>query len=162
MDPKDIFDIVKGKFGDRVGEADLEGKEPSLPVKAEAIQEVCQFLRDEERLKFDYLNCLSGVDRKDHLAVAYHLESLQHKHAVALKVEDVDREDPKVPSVSGIWGGADWHEREAYDLVGIVFEGHPNLVRILCAEDWEGHPLRKDYQSPETYHGVPNQPEYMD
>lgn len=161
MEAKEIFEILQEKFGDRILETDLEGKEPSLKIHPVAIGEVCLFARDDPRLRFDYLACLSGVDHKTSLGVAYHLDSIEHGHRIALKVE-LDREDPKVPTVSAIWPTANWHEREAYDLVGIHFEGHPNLVRILCAEDWVGHPLRKDYEFPKEYHGIPGDIEYMD
>ncbi len=73
---------------------------------------------------------------------------------LVLKV-DLSRENPVVDSLTSVWRGANWHEREAFDLVGIQFTGHPNLVRILCAEDWVGHPLRKDYDYPTEYHGIP-------
>lgn len=94
------------------------------------------------------------------MEVVYHLYSYSLKHWCKLKVKTARWKDgvvgelPEVPSVSQVWGIADWHEREAFDLVGIHFTNHPNLRRILCPEDWEGHPLRKDYEFPLEYHGV--------
>ena len=118
--------------------------------------------RDDERLGFDYLPCLSGVDMKDSFTIAYHLESIEKGGLLCLKVEGIDREDPKVPSISMVWPTANWHEREVFDLFGVVFKDHPDLKRILCAEDWVGHPLRRDYEFPTEYHGIPCEIEYMD
>ena len=104
--------------------------------------------------------CLSGVDYKDpkneddRLEVVYHLYSMLKKHKLILKVE-LSRDDPKVPTVENVWGIANWHEREAYDMYGIQFEGHSDLRRILCPDDWVDYPLRKDYVEPETYRGMP-------
>ncbi|MCA8940512.1 MAG: NADH-quinone oxidoreductase subunit C, partial [Planctomycetes bacterium] len=86
--------------------------------------------------------------------VAYHLTNVEHKHWACIKVF-VDRDNAVVDSIYDLLPGVDWHEREAFDLLGIRFRGHPNMRRILCAEDWEGFPLRKDYKFPETYHGLP-------
>ena len=94
------------------------------------------------------------------MQVVYHLSSIEHKHTLVLKVK-VDRwkngEEgslPEVPSVAGIWRTADWHEREVYDLSGVLFTDHPNMKRILCPDDWVGYPLRKDYEMPLEYHGI--------
>jgi NADH-quinone oxidoreductase subunit C len=87
--------------------------------------------------------------------VLYCLDSTTQRHRLLLKVK-LPRDAPRLPSLEGIWKAADWHEREAFDLMGVVFDGHHNLVRILCAEDWEGHALRKDYVIPERYHGIKN------
>lgn len=102
-------------------------------------------LRDHEELRCDYLRNLSGVDQETHLEVAYHLLSLTHKREYCVKVK-TDRDQPSIPSVTPIWATADWNEREVYDLLGIDFPGHPNLVRIMMPDDWVGHPLRKDYE----------------
>ncbi|KRE41745.1 hypothetical protein ASG85_33825 [Paenibacillus sp. Soil724D2] len=102
-------------------------------------------LRDHEELRCNYLRNLSGVDQETHLEVAYHLLSLTHKHEYCVKVK-TDREQPSIPSVAPVWATADWNEREVYDLLGIDFPGHPNLVRIMMPDDWVGHPLRKDYE----------------
>ena len=93
------------------------------------------------------------MDLGENVGVVYHLYSMKHKHKLVLKVV-APKTDPKVPSVEKIWRSADWHEREAYDLIGIQFVGHHNLIRILCPYDWEGHSLRKDYVAPENYHGM--------
>jgi len=98
--------------------------------------------------------CLSGIDDGAKLGVVYNLHSMVHNHKITLKVELEDRETPRVPTVATLFGTADWHEREAYDMIGIVFEGHPDLRRILCPDDWEGYPLRKDYKVQQTYRGL--------
>ncbi|MDI6782672.1 MAG: NADH-quinone oxidoreductase subunit C [bacterium] len=116
----------------------------AIIVPANSIYAVCVYLQETSDLVFDSLLCLSGVDRGENLEVVYHLYSMIHGHKVTLKAQ-TPRTDPKVPTVSTLWRTADWHEREAYDLFGIVFLGHPDLRRILMPEDWNGYPLRKDY-----------------
>jgi NADH-quinone oxidoreductase subunit C len=144
-------------------------------VAPRGLLEVCQYLKSAPYLRFDMLSDLTVVDYfepdakkaakvtwQPHLEVVYHLWSVPHKVSLVLKVilprwkDDQAGELPEVPSVSGIWRTADWHEREAYDLCGVRFTGHPNLRRILCPEDWVGHPLRKDYEMPLEYHGIRN------
>ncbi len=100
--------------------------------------------------------CLSGVhyQKENELGVTYHLDSTIHGHKLVMKVR-VPEEEPVVPSVESLWKTANWHEREAWDMVGVIFDEHPNHKRILCAEDWEGHPLRKDYVQQEYYQGMP-------
>lgn len=159
--------------GEKILELVTTAKDPWIRVAPAAIREVCQYLRDDPSTEFDTINDLCGVDyletdpkKKDpatpHIEVVYHLYSYTHKHYAKLKVElprwrnDVVGQLPQVPSVAGVWAVADWHEREAYDLVGIEFLDHPNPRRILCPEDWVGHPLRKDYEFPLEYHGIRN------
>ena len=102
--------------------------------------------------------CLSGADYPpDRIEVVYHLYSQTHGRSLVTKVQ-LDRNDPKVPSIESVWRMADWHERECYDMFGVVFENHPDLRRILLPFDWEGFPLRKDYVYPDTYRGVTNKP----
>ena len=174
MTPQDIHQSLSKQFGDEVILAlNSEAKDPWIEVAADSIVEVCSFLKTDDSLKFDMLCDLSGVDYLEtdeklakkfpyepHLEVVYHLLSIPHNHKITIKVKlprwqgDKEGELPEVPSVAGVWGIADWHEREAFDLVGINFTGHPNPVRILCPDDWVGHPLRKDYEFPLEYHGV--------
>lgn len=155
MDIKDIYNLLKSVFEEGIGEPVTDKPvDPFMIIDAKKINGVCLFLRDEERLQFDYLSCLSGVDfDKDNLAVVYHLYSFAQNHKLVIKAV-VPKSEPNVPTVSDIWAAAEWHEREAYDLVGINFENHPDLRRILCPEDWEGHPLRKDFKVPEFYNGM--------
>lgn len=155
MTPQEIHQKLQSKFGDAILESNFEAFDPWLRIKPEATAEVSKFLKDDPDLKFDSLMCLSGMDygADAELGVVYNLFSMTHRHKITLRV-NVPRDNPKVPSVEQIWRTADWHEREAYDLFGIVFEGHRDLRRILCPDDWEGYPLRKDYVVQEYYHGI--------
>lgn len=113
-----------------------------IELQAKELQDACRFLRDSDASRFDLLVSVSGVDWKDRLEVVYHLYSTHTFERLCLKATAIDG---KLPSLMPVWHGADWHERETYDLFGIIFEGHPNLTRILMPSDWIGHPLRKDY-----------------
>ncbi len=128
--------------------------DPVLLVPVESLFTIAEQLKDTNDLAFDFLKCLSGVDKGDTLQVVYHLYSMRNRHHLAMRVV-VPKDNPAVPTLSKIWPAADWHEREAYDLVGIIFNNHPDPRRILCPDDWEGHPLRKDYKPPEEFHGIP-------
>jgi NADH-quinone oxidoreductase subunit C len=174
MTAEEIRDLLLEEFGEsKITGNNMEAIDPWIEVAADSIADVCQFLKSDERTQFDHLNCLSGVDyfepdekkakkftHDPHIEVVYHLTSYSVKHKITIKVllsrwqDDESGKLPEIPTVTGIWKIADWHERETYDLVGINFIGHPNLVRILCAEDWVGHPLRKDYEFPLEYHGI--------
>ena len=154
MDAQAIFDTLKGKFGDAVVELQSEGFSPAFVVVAPAaVKEVSRFLKEDPNLSFDVLMCLSGVDYKEKYAVAYHLHSLKNRHAIGMKVF-LPRETPSLPTVDDVWPAANFQEREVFDLFGIAFEGSKDLRRILLPEDWEGHPLRKDYKYPDSYHGI--------
>jgi NADH-quinone oxidoreductase subunit C len=115
-------------------------------VPRELLLDVCRFIATDPEFSLDYLSFVTGVDRpeRNQIEVVYHLFSMEKRHDILLKVR-VPRDDPRVPTVSAIWAGANWHEREYYDLLGIVFEGHSDLRRIMMTEDWVGFPLRKDY-----------------
>ena len=154
MTAQEIYDIIKSQFGDAVLEVKIEGaRDPFIKIQPEKIKEVAEYVRADERLQFDYLMCLSGVDYKGKLGVTYNLFSMVLRHKIVLKVE-VPTETPNVPSIESVWKSANWHEREAFDMYGINFIGHPDMRRILCPDDWEGFPLRKDYQVPEFYNGM--------
>lgn len=105
-------------------------------------------LRNDAGLQFDYLFCLTAVDWKTHLSVVYHLSSTTLNHTVVVKAKISDRENAAIDSVSGIWRTAEFHELEAYDLMGIRFNHHPGLRRLFLTDDWKGWPLRKDYEDP--------------
>jgi NADH-quinone oxidoreductase subunit C len=155
MIPQEIAETLKTRFGDAIVEATLDGViDPFIAVAPDKIRDVALFLRDNEQTQFDSLMCLSGVDYTGgKLGVVYHLHSMPRGHKITLKVH-VTAENPHCQSVESVWKTANWHEREAFDLIGIVFEGHPDLRRILLPYDWEGHPLRKDYSVPEYYNGM--------
>jgi NADH-quinone oxidoreductase subunit C len=116
-----------------------------LVVNGDALLKVARYLRDTDDLKLDYLNYITAVDYFSYFEVVYQLTSTVHNHTIVLKTRCYDREKPSVPSVVSLWQGADFQEREIYDLMGIGFTGHPNLKRILLWEGFRGHPLRKDY-----------------
>ncbi len=150
----EIFELLKNEFGDEIISLTEDvTNEAFIIIKPERIVEIALFLRDEKELLFDYMVNLSGLDYPKNFTVVYHLYSLKHKHRIVLKVE-LDKEKPNIQSVERVWKTANWHEREAYDMFGIIFDNHPFLVRILSPYDWVGHPLRKDYKEPEYYHGI--------
>lgn len=156
-EPHEIaYGIIKEEFGDAISDLDNNPTMPFFSVLDNAMwPAIGYFMREDNRLKFNYMACLSGVDYNDgRLGVVYNLESLGvHNHRLAVKTF-CTKDNCTIPSVAEIWLTANWHEREAYDMYGIVFEGHPDHRRILCPDDWEGFPLRKDYQVQETYHGI--------
>ena len=125
-------------------------------VTPEIWLDVATYIKENPDFAFDYLMCITSYDKGDSksFGVAYNLYSLKNRHYIECRVE-IDSDTVKVPSVTSLWKAADWHEREAYDMMGIEFEGHPDLKRILLPHDWEGHPLRKDYKEAEYYHGLP-------
>jgi NADH-quinone oxidoreductase subunit C len=157
-----IKNIITEKFGaDAVLKEDTAFLQPQLTVHKDFLIRVCRELHFNPQLYFDFLSCVTGIDNgpeKGTMEVLYHLYSIPFNHHFVLKVElqrnKKDEELPVVPSVTSIWKSADWHEREIYDMLGIKFEGHPDLRRILLPADWEGSPLRKDYQLQDYYHGI--------
>lgn len=172
MKPEEIHQKLVERFGaEAIVALQTQTKDPWIEVAPARIADVCRFLHDDPALAFDGLNDLCGVDylemdpkkknpAEPRIEVVYHLYSYSQKHWLKVKVKlprwqgGVAGKIPQLDSVAGIWAIADWHERETYDLMGIEFRNHPNLKRILCPEDWEGHPLRKDYEFPLEYHGV--------
>lgn len=137
---------IKEKFGQSILDTVIFRDEATHLVKKAGLIEICNFLKDDPALQFNFLSDIAGADyfpKKPRFEVVYHLYSIPKKHRLRLKV--TVGEDETVPSVTSIWKSADWAEREAYDMFGIVFEGHPNLKRIYMPEEWEGFPLRKDY-----------------
>jgi NADH-quinone oxidoreductase subunit C len=141
-----ILKILKERFAKSILEVAEFGGESTIIVRKEDIVPICQFLRDDPELSFNFLSDLCAVDwleRKPRFDVAYNLYSIEKNHRVRLKVKVDDGE--AIPSVTPIWSTANWHEREVFDMFGIKFEGHPDLRRILMPEDWEGHPLRKNF-----------------
>ena len=137
---KEIASQIEEKFPGSVEES----SEDSLVVKSDSLLSVAAFLKDGDNLKFDYFNYVTAVDYFSYFEVVYQLTSLEHNHTIIIKTR-CDRDNPAVPSVVGLWQGADFQEREIYDLMGITFEGHPNMKRIFLWEGFQGHPLRKDY-----------------
>jgi len=153
---QEIYAKLSSKFGDKILEFMEEGTQNlTAVVDAGSVAKIITYLRDDESLQFDSLMNLAGHDAgaEEELSVIYHLYSTELKQYITLKTF-TSREEPSVASVSEIHRTADWHEREAFDLYGIIFEGHPDLKRILMEDDWEGFPLRKDYVPAEFYRGM--------
>jgi NADH-quinone oxidoreductase subunit C len=123
----------------------VESGPDSLLVKGESLLEIAGYLKTTPGLDFDYLTAITAVDYLDYFEVIYQLTSLKHNHRLVVKARCYERENPSLPSVVSLWRGADFQEREIYDLMGITFDGHPNLKRIVLWEGFQGHPLRKDY-----------------
>lgn len=155
MEPSQIAERVTAKFPSEVVGTEEYGGQVSLILRKDGMRGVFEYLRDDPELSMDFLKDLCGVDhhgkRDMRFQVVYHLYSIRHAHSLRVKV-NVSEDDCSVDSVVPLWRGADWPERECYDLYGISFAGHPDLRRILMPDEWEGHPLRKDYplKGPET------------
>ena len=144
-----VLQRLREQFGEALREVKVWRNETTVVLSPQDLVRVCRFLRDDPDLAFDLLSDVTAVDRlqlpqsSPRFEVVYHMYSLQHWRRLRLKVRVDDRE--AIPTVTGVWETANWHEREVYDLFGVPFEGHPDLRRILMPDDWEGHPLRKDY-----------------
>jgi NADH-quinone oxidoreductase subunit C len=155
MTPQEIHDRLKTQLGEAIVDFKADAiTEPWIRIDPHHTKEIGLFLRDTPELQFDSLMCLSGVDNNDGtLSTVYHLYSIPHKHRLVLKAI-VTKDNPQTQSVEAVWKTANWHERESFDLLGIIYTEHPDLRRILCPYDWEGHPLRRDYKPPEFYNGM--------
>jgi NADH-quinone oxidoreductase subunit C len=155
MSPQQVFELLKKRFGGAVLAWDGENSIPAkIEVLPDSLHEVAAFLKNTGDLEYDQLMCLTGQDLGNELSVVLNLFSTKHHAAITLEAK-VTREHPELDSVSDLYATANWHEREAYDMVGVVFTGHPNMKRILLPDDWEGYPLRKDYKPADSWHGMP-------
>ena len=128
-------------FPDTISEA----SDHTVLVKSESLFKVAEYLKSSPEFDFDYLTHITAVDYYDYFELIYQLTSLGNNHSLVLKTRCYGRDNPTLPSLIGLWRGADYQEREIHDLMGITFEGHPNLKPIVLWEGFEGHPLRKDY-----------------
>ena len=151
MDPLQIAKLIEEQFAGQVLGTTMYAGQVGVMIKKDKIKDICQYLHDEPGLKMDHLADLTAVDYSRYpgdngprFEVVYNLISTEYRHRIRLKVR-VPEEDPRIDTVSAVWHTANWHERETFDLMGIKFDGHPDLRRILLPEDWEGHPLRKEY-----------------
>jgi NADH-quinone oxidoreductase subunit C len=151
----EIQQRLAAKFGERIGALSPANKDPFLVIAAGDLVEICRFAKEDEELAFDCLMNLSSVDwpKKNQIEVVYHLWSYSKRHAFVLKVL-LDRAQPRIASVESVWKSADWLEREQFDLMGVQFEGHPDLRRIMMPDDWVGNPLRKDYAEQPQWHNI--------
>jgi NADH-quinone oxidoreductase subunit C len=168
----EITEHVQKLFPDAIVRKEENVIQPFLVINKDFLVEVCDFLLKTEGFYYDFLSCLTAIDNgvaKDSMEVIYHLYSIPYHRSLVLKVElprafSEERKAefimhengflPFLPSVCAVWKTANWHEREAFDLIGIWFEGHPDLRRILLPADWQGFPLRKDYTNMDAYHGI--------
>lgn len=157
--PEEILRLLQQHFAGNLLESTAGGLHPHVQIKAEGLIAVCRFLKEEPSLRFDLLRCISTVDwpQNNVIELSYDLLSIHFAHTFAVKLT-VDRARPEVESVSMIWPAAGWHEREAFDLMGVLFRNHPDARRILMPDDWTGHPLRKDYRDLVEYHGLKVKP----
>lgn len=151
MDPEQIAKTIEERFPGEVLATATHARQVGVSVKPEKIVDICRFLHDEPSIRMDHLADLTAVDYstypgdKGHrFEVVYNMISTSLHHRIRLKAR-VPEDNPRIDTVTPVWHTAKWHERETYDLMGIIFSGHPDLRRILLAEDWEGHPLRKEY-----------------
>jgi NADH-quinone oxidoreductase subunit C len=148
LEPTEIAEKIKENFPDDVVEVTNFRNQVSVIVKKDRILKICGYLHDEPTLCFDHLQDLCGVDyhgkKEPRFEVVYNLYSVRYRHKIRLRAQ-VPADAPSIKTVTSIWAGANWHERECFDMFGIIFKEHPDPRRILLPEDWEGHPLRKDY-----------------
>ena len=148
--------LVASQFPSAIKGEKQEAWPSILTIDEKDLVQVCQFLHEHQETYFDSLSCITGIDNgveSGTMEVIYTLYSIPYDIQLSVSVV-LDRENPSVDSLCSIWRGANWHEREAYDLLGILFNNHPDLRRILLPNDWEGYPLRKDYEEQEMYHGI--------
>ncbi len=136
---------VARQITERYPGAVIETADTAILINSEPLLDVATFLRDTPELEFDYLAHITAVDYYDYFEVIYQLVSIKHNHSLLLKTRCYGRDNLSLPSVVSLWQGADYQEREIYDLMGITFNGHPNMKRIVLWQGFEGHPLRKDY-----------------
>jgi len=153
MNQENILNILRERFPRSVVEME-EMPDNYIPLLPDNWFEIATLLQENPDLQFDSLQCITGIDlAEDLLEVRYNLHSMVHLHKIEIRIS-VPKDKPKIPSVEKIWRVGDWFERETYDMYGIVFDGHRDHRRILLPDDWEGWPLRKDYETQETYHGI--------
>jgi NADH-quinone oxidoreductase subunit C len=161
MTPAEIYELSRAQFGEAVRDLHADpkkDKDPWFVCEVASLIQLATWLRDEPIMAFDSLECLTGTDypalRTGEIHVALHLWSYSRRHRAVMKVL-LPRDAPTMPTLARIWPVAIWQERECFDLLGVRFEGHPDLRRILLPDDWVGHPLRKDFVEASHYHGIP-------
>lgn len=150
MTRSEILKAIQDKF------PDVEAKEDELNVESiivpsDHLVDIARFLKSEPSIDMDYNMTITAADWLERVDVIYYFMSYTLQHIVALKVQ-LPNDGLRVKTISDLWASADWFEREVYDLFGVVFEGHPDLRRIMLPADWEGHPLRKGFQHPNLVH----------
>ena len=154
MNHSEIQSLIEEKFPNSlIVNENLQGNQ--IEIDGQFWKDIATFLKNDPKLLFDQLECITGIDTGDEgpLQSRYNLHSMELRHKIEVVIS-LDRDNPSLESIEQIWRIGDWFERETYDMFGIVYEGHRDLRRILCPDDWEGWPLRKDYELQETYHGI--------
>ena len=147
LDSAGVHARIRDRFGDAIGELVGSGRDASCTVEPSRIAEVCRFLKEDAALQFNMAPYVTAVDylgQEPRFEVVYHLLSIPRKERVRIKTK-LDGSSPAIESVTSVWPSANFYEREVFDLFGVRFSGHPNLKRIMMPDNWEGHPLRKDY-----------------
>jgi NADH-quinone oxidoreductase subunit C len=160
MTPQEIHSRLAARLGDAVGPLAETKRETFFTVRKDVLVEACRFLKEDPALALEALDDLTALDwpQRNVIELVLHLFSYRLRHGVVVKVE-LDRAAPSAPTLSAVWRAAEWFEREVFDLFGVNFEGHPDLRRIMLPDDWEGHPLRKDYREAGGWHGISNERE---
>jgi len=136
---------VARQITERLPGAVIEASDTAVLISSNSLPDVAAFLKDTPGLEFDYLNHITAIDYYQYFEVVYQFTSIKHNHSIMLKTRCYGRDNPSLPSVVSLWKSADYQEREVFDLMGIRFEGHPNMKRIVLWQGFQGHPLRKDY-----------------
>jgi len=136
---------VARQITERLPGAVIEASDTAVLISGNSLPDVAAFLKDTPGLEFDYLNHITAIDYYQYFEVVYQFTSIEHNHSIMLKTRCYGRDNPSLPSVVSLWKSADYQEREVFDLMGIRFEGHPNMKRIVLWQGFQGHPLRKDY-----------------
>ncbi len=157
---KPAAESAKSNFGEKIIDIQAVSSDVVLKIQPAAWKEIHAFLKSEG---FDMLVSISAVDwiKENIMWIVSHLSDTNKQRRISVKT-DVPRDAARVDSLASLWRAADWHERECFDLSGVSFAGHPDLRRILCPDDWEGHALRKDYKAPDFYHGIQNNVNLID
>ncbi|MCC6932641.1 MAG: NADH-quinone oxidoreductase subunit C [Deltaproteobacteria bacterium] len=152
MEFTQLWDKLNKRFPERLTLA-TESGDKQIQVKVDDLIAVVDYIKNDSALAFNFLRLISAVDTGKEFSCVYHFYSYQHAHGLILTVS-LNRANPTLPSLSSRYATADWLERECYDMMGFNFLEHPELRRILLPHDWDGYPLRKDYQQPAEYHGT--------
>ena len=146
-----IGKLIQQKFPNSLSDS---LNEEFIGIKREKWIAIAEYIKSNSDIYIDSLQCITGIDLGDNILQSrYNFHSMRHGTLIEIRIS-VTRDSPNIPSIEKIWRIGDWFERETYDMYGIIFDGHRDLRRMLLPEDWEGYPLRKDYEEQETYHGI--------
>lgn len=143
MNEEQIAEAISNTFKEGITSIEVAPRRIFISAGKDILLEMCNKMKND--LAFEHVSCVTGVDMRTHFQVVYHIYSYQNKVTVEILVDNIDRERPEVDSITPLWGGANWHEREAYDMFGIIFKNHPKMERLLMPDDFQFFPLRKDF-----------------